>query len=221
MCDGHGGTQVAETVAEMFPRLMANGCCLTEAFSRVEEVVCGMLSTLFRRPSLVGTTLTAVEISHGKYLKVAHVGDSRAVLIDRMGVATTLTRDHSPNRPDETRRIEKAGGGVLQGRVNGVLAVSRAIGDTALKSVVSAEPELLDYTLSPGDQLVVLGTDGLWDLVSDAEVAAFLRSRPRAPHSVAVPLDLCDSATGLVELAVSRGSKDDTSVVLIDIRNSL
>lgn len=50
--------------------------------------------------------------------------------------AEELTRDHHPGRDDEKARIEAAGGFVrLWGvpRVNGILAVSRSIGDIHLK----------------------------------------------------------------------------------------
>lgn len=216
VCDGHGGIEASEKVANLFPVAMERGCEMKDAFARMDAEVC----TMTGRPAFVGTTLTAVEVRRGSYLKVAHVGDSRAMLIDSRGREITLTRDHSPTRPDETKRIELAGGGVLNGRVNGVLAVSRAIGDTALKSVVISEPEELEYALGKDDQLLVLASDGLWDHVSGAEVGNYIKSRGLKVGAVAVPNDLQSAANGLVELAISRGSTDDTSVVLVDLRHS-
>lgn len=142
------------------------------------------------------------------------------MLIDSTGNPITLIEDHCPTRRDELARIERNGGGVINGRVNGVLAVSRAIGDTALKKVVSAVPEQLDYQLDRNDQLVVVATDGLWDMISATDVAAFIKSFPLAPGSIAVPADLDKVANALVEKAIARGSRDDTSVVLIDVRAS-
>lgn len=218
MCDGHGGDEASALVAARFAALLVQaGGSLANAFAAVDNEICAAQ----RKPSFLGSTLTAVIVEKGKSLNVAHVGDSRAMLVDGEGRAITLTRDHSPHRQDEVRRIEKAGGGVLQGRVNGVLAVSRALGDTALKSVVIAEPEELQYSLRGNEQILVLASDGLWDLVSDSEVASFLRSLPLSKGAVAVPRDLKEAAEGLVELAVKRGSKDDTSVVLVDLRAKL
>lgn len=220
MCDGHGGEShvgatASERVAHVLPKLLAQGCPVKDAFERVDRIVCDMFTT----KCCVGTTVALVHIKRRRTLSVAHVGDSRVMLIDADGSAITLTEDHSPNRPDELARIEREGGGVIHGRVNGVLAVSRAVGDTALKNVVPALPEESEYHLGRNDQLIVLATDGLWDMVSAKEVASFLKSLPLAPGSTSVPLDLAKAAEALVDKAVSRGSRDDTSVVLVDIRN--
>lgn len=69
-------------------------------------------------------------------------GDSRAVL-SRAGRAIDLSVDHKPQAPSERQRIESSGGFYVcpQGRLNGELGVSRAIGDFHLK--------LPDQLLSP------------------------------------------------------------------------
>merc|ERR1712057_51087 len=80
----------------------------------------------------------------------ANCGDSRALLC-RDGKAIALSVDHKPDREDETKRIEDAGGFVSSRRVLGRLAVSRAFGDEEYKvvpeisnargSLIIAEPE--------------------------------------------------------------------------------
>lgn len=67
-------------------------------------------------------------------LYVASCGDCRAVL-SRAGVASDLSEDHKPSRVDEHQRIVRAGGWVHNGRLNGVLAVSRAFGDLEYKTL--------------------------------------------------------------------------------------
>ena len=64
----------------------------------------------------------------------ANCGDSRAVL-SRSGKAFFSTLDHKPINPTEKERIQKAGGSVMIQRVNGSLAVSRALGDYEYKQV--------------------------------------------------------------------------------------
>lgn len=59
---------------------------------------------------------------------VANIGDSRAVL-SRDDTAVPLSTDHKPDVPTEKNRIEKAGGFVKLGRVNGTLSLSRSFGD--------------------------------------------------------------------------------------------
>lgn len=62
-------------------------------------------------------------------------GDSRCVL-SRKGIAVDLSVDHTPQLEGENSRIVKAGGRVtMDGRVNGGLNLSRAIGDHAYKTV--------------------------------------------------------------------------------------
>ena len=70
-----------------------------------------------------------------------------------------LTRDHHPDREDERRRVEAAGGYVLEWagvyRVNGELALSRAIGDVPFKRLVcnllsSFSPIMYNLPVSQG-----------------------------------------------------------------------
>lgn len=71
----------------------------------------------------------------GKDLYVANAGDSRCVVC-RNGKAIEMSLDHKPEDEEETQRIEKAGGKItLDGRVNGGLNLSRAIGDHTYKKV--------------------------------------------------------------------------------------
>ena len=93
-----------------------------------------------------------VAVVRGDKLVVANAGDSRAVLC-RRGEAIDLSRDHKPTDEDERARIMKAGGFVSEGRVNGSLALSRAIGDLEYKrsktlpardQIVTAYPELTE-----------------------------------------------------------------------------
>ena len=58
----------------------------------------------------------------------ANAGDSRTVICE-YGNATEMSKDHKPDLPEERSRIIRAGGEVVEGRVNGMLALSRAIGD--------------------------------------------------------------------------------------------
>ena len=64
----------------------------------------------------------------------ANAGDSRTVICER-GLAVDLSKDHKPDLPEERSRIVKSGGEVIDGRVNGMLALSRAIGDFDYKPI--------------------------------------------------------------------------------------
>lgn len=81
---------------------------------------------------------------------IGHVGDCRAVLSDD-GVATQLTEDHKASNMYEKLRIEDAGGWISNGRVNGALGVSRAIGDIQFKNFTDNQAlhQSLEYSHSP------------------------------------------------------------------------
>ena len=78
-----------------------------------------------------GSTATTV-LMLGQRAYCCNVGDSRTVL-SRAGRAIALSSDHKPTREDEAARIKAAGGFIINKRVMGELAVSRAFGDSDFK----------------------------------------------------------------------------------------
>ncbi|BAF19679.1 Os06g0526700 [Oryza sativa Japonica Group] len=113
-----------------------------------------------------GSTAVAA-ILIGNRLYVANVGDSRAVAL-KAGKAVPLSEDHKPNKKDERKRIEDAGGIVVSDdiwRVDGILAVSRAFGNRLMKRYVKAEPNIQEKVVDEGLEYLVLATDGLWDVM--------------------------------------------------------
>lgn len=131
-----------------------------------------------------GTTAVAAFIMPNKII-FANCGDSRALICSNKSVRFA-TYDHKPYNEEERKRIENAGGSVMIQRVNGSLAVSRALGDYDYKNVsglspteqlVSAEPDLTIIDRSEDDEFVILACDGVWDVMSNEEVAMYIHSR--------------------------------------------
>ncbi|RWW11023.1 hypothetical protein GW17_00025397 [Ensete ventricosum] len=172
----------------------------------------------------VGSTAVVAVVGPTRIV-VANCGDSRAVLC-RGGVPVPLSFDHKPDRPDELSRIEAAGGRVIYwegARVLGVLAMSRAIGDSYLKPYVTSEPEVTVTERSEEDECLILGSDGLWDVVTNDMACHVARMCLRASAPARVPGDrrdgaCSDAATLLTKLALARGSEDNVSVVVVDLR---
>ncbi|KAK7816941.1 putative protein phosphatase 2c 2, partial [Quercus suber] len=168
-------------------------------------------------------------------LYVANVGDCRVVL-SRKGVAKALRKDHRLTREDERLRIENTNlilfslslfksksieitYNILQGgfvhcqngiwRAQGLLAVSRAIGDLHLKEWIISELEIKRLRLTSDCQFLIMFSDGLWDKVNDQEaVDVVLREK-----------NLLMSCKKLVDMSSSRGSMDDITVMVIDLLN--
>ncbi|KAL3692245.1 hypothetical protein R1sor_005896 [Riccia sorocarpa] len=206
--DGHGGRQAADFAAE---HLVHNIIDAIEKSDRSEgymeaAVRTGYLTTdaEFLKKGVSSGASCVTALMRDGYMVVANAGDCRAVL-SRAGIAQALTIDHRAGREDEKSRIEKLGGYVdnLTGtwRVQGVLAVSRGIGDLHLKEWISAEPEVQKLQITPDCEFLILASDGLWDAVSNQEAVDFARSTLQNAASVSAPV----SDTGRVasELAAT------------------
>jgi protein phosphatase PTC1 len=72
-------------------------------------------------------------------------------------------------------------------RVNGVLAVSRALGDGSLHPYVSAEPYVSATPLEEGDTMLILACDGVWDVLSDQDAVDLLAGQTD-PQAAAIML---------------------------------
>jgi len=143
-----------------------------------------------------------VALIHGNTLLVANAGDSRCVL-SRRGRAVALSADHKPEDEPERSRIQRAGGVVTHdGRVNGGLNLSRALGDHAYKQntqleaseqMISAIPDIQKIELEAGDDFVVLACDGIWNSKTNQQVVDFVRPRlHKAGHSPKALSHICE-----------------------------
>ncbi|CAL8243492.1 unnamed protein product [Lota lota] len=132
-----------------------------------------------------GTT-AVVALIRGKQLIVANAGDSRCVVSEH-GKAVDMSYDHKPEDELELARIKNAGGKVtMDGRVNGGLNLSRAIGDHFYKrnknlppeeQMISAMPDVKVLTLHDDHDFMVIACDGIWNVLSSQEVVDFVSER--------------------------------------------
>lgn len=213
--DGASSTNVDESCPLTAENMEA---ALTKAFHMADEAF-GSLGG-YESLALVGTT-AVVALVGGRTITVANCGDSRAVLC-RNGIALPLTDDHKAGREDETARVEAAGGQILfwNGvRVMGLLAVSRAIGDHSLRPYVIPEPEVTVLRRHPSDEMLIIATDGLWDVMNNQEACTLakkclVRARQRGSSRENAARV---AATVLTRAAVDRGSRDNVTVVIVDL----
>lgn len=83
-------------------------------------------------------------------------------IFSRAGKGIRLTYDHKASDQSEIDRIQSTGGFVVMARVNGILAVSRSLGDRAMKPYVSGEPYTTRTELTEEDTHVILACDGVF-----------------------------------------------------------
>lgn len=136
-------------------------------------------------------------------LHVANVGDAR-VVVSHKQKAMRLSRDHRAEDPSEIQRIQRCGGLVFKSRVLGILAVSRSLGDHGLKEFVSGKPHTTSFHGATAGDFVVIACDGLWDVMADEEVVAFVNNV--ASKESAAQL--------LIDEAIRRKSADNITVVV-------
>ncbi|XP_042759602.1 protein phosphatase 1L isoform X3 [Panthera onca] len=163
-----------------------------------------------------GTTCLIALLSD-KDLTVANVGDSRGVLCDKDGNAIPLSHDHKPYQLKERKRIKRAGGFISfngSWRVQGILAMSRSLGDYPLKNlnVVIPDPDILTFDLDKlQPEFMILASDGLWDAFSNEEAVRFIKERLDEPHF---------GAKSIVLQSFYRGCPDNITVMVVKFRNS-
>ncbi|CAI8601577.1 unnamed protein product [Vicia faba] len=208
--DGHGGSQTAEYLRNnLFKNLSSHPdfikdtkTAIVEAFKQTD--IDYLNEEKGHQRDAGSTASTAVLL--GDRILVANVGDSR-VVASRAGLAVPLSIDHKPDRSDERRRIEQAGGFVLWAgtwRVGGVLAVSRAFGDKFLRPYVVADPEIQEEGIEGVDFLIV-ASDGLWNVISNNEAVSLVQNITDAEAA----------SKALIKEAYTRGSSDNITCVVV------
>lgn len=132
-----------------------------------------------------GNTIAIPESTHARLkgtatrqrvLYTANVGDARIILC-RAGKALRLSYDHKGSDENEGKRIANAGGLILNNRVNGVLAVTRALGDSYMKDLVTGHPYTTETVIQPElDEFIIIACDGVSSHTEQRSILVVLRS---------------------------------------------
>ncbi|CAF1067072.1 unnamed protein product, partial [Brachionus calyciflorus] len=161
--DGHGGSGVAQYAGKHLHNIILNHSLYNSDMLEDEDM----------RDEQAGTTAICVVLKDGK-IYCGNAGDSRAIASVN-GQVQQLSFDHKPNNELESKRIRDAGGWVTFNRVNGSLALSRALGDFVYKQnneknpedqIVTANPDVEIQELTPDHEFLVLACDGIWDVLT-------------------------------------------------------
>lgn len=183
--DGHGGAGVAQFAGEKVASILKQQKSFQDG-NLSQALIDTFLATdeeLLKDPILKndhsGCTATSILISQlQKLLVCGNSGDSRTVL-STGGIAKAMSYDHKPTLASEKSRIIAADGFVEMDRVNGNLALSRAIGDFEFKSndtlgpyeqIVTCVPDIIEHKLNyDNDEFIILACDGIWDCLTSQE----------------------------------------------------
>ncbi|KAI0243979.1 Protein phosphatase 2C 2 [Massospora cicadina] len=174
-----------------------------------------------------GCTAVCTLFTSDNRIFCGNAGDSRAILSVN-GSVKELSFDHKPQNTDEYARICNAGGYVEYGRVNGNLALSRAIGDfefkqnlrlSAEEQAVTSNPDITEHMIAEEDEFVVIACDGIWDCMSSQDVISFVREH------VVQGLDLKQICEKLMDNCLAPASDcgglgcDNMTVLIVAILN--
>uniref|UniRef100_A0A8C5DYL6 PH domain leucine-rich repeat-containing protein phosphatase 1-like n=1 Tax=Gouania willdenowi TaxID=441366 RepID=A0A8C5DYL6_GOUWI len=140
-------------------------------------------------------------------LKTANVGRCQAVLC-RDGKAVQLSTVHTVRDDDEYQRIRQHNAIVTEdNKVGGVTECTRIMGYSFLCPSVTPRPHVSTVTLTPQDEFFLLGSSGLWEVLSPCEAVEAVRNVP----------DSLAAAKKLVTLAQSYGCSESLSAVVVKL----
>ncbi|XP_065215703.1 probable protein phosphatase CG10417 [Planococcus citri] len=209
----------------------------TEEDESDEEDTIDLFSDGSANPGAESGCTAVVALIKNDTLYVANAGDSRCVIC-KDGKAVDMSEDHKPEDEPERARIEKAGGKVTDdGRVNGGLNLSRALGDHSYKrnttltnkeQMIIALPDIRTCKLEPDVEFIVLACDGIWNSMTSQEVVDFIKPRIQSNQKLSsiceelfdaclAPCKMCDGTgcdnmTCIIVKVRQEGDNDETNV---------
>jgi len=239
--DGHGGNQVAGFIKTYLAVELANAFAAEEGDAEKplsDKVLKKTIEATFQRldsriatelPGIYDGSAAVVLLVNAEMVFCVNLGDSAAYLCriaedGEMQPIPLQMRQHKCWMMKEKERILRAGGAVENGRINGVLEVSRSFGDISLKKYgVLCTPEYMKFKVDPTkDKFILLGCDGFWSNWTAAEALAHAQEvveieKERAERDEE-PVDLKECCRELVRHVIEeKKSQDNVSAMLLEL----
>lgn len=253
VCDGHGGTEIVSRISKneckclpmlikklneetkKYHKRFQTACSLKECILPIPLLKKIIIESIFlidrgfydeykKKPHNAGSTLVLLMINvYSRQFAFATIGDSRCVWSVNSKIFSTS--DHKPDLPSEKKRIEEAGFKVSKdNRVDGILAMSRALGDFSLKKnktknlsydpitgPVSIVPDLFFGRLSLQDasqSVFILACDGVWDVLNASEAVEVVKKSLHQKKE-------SDPAQDLVRLSLLKKTTDNVTAFVV------
>jgi len=216
--DGHGGKAVSNYLKKYLPAFYTNKIDVfnkTKDFTKYTYNTYNSLQDNLKKlhpkaAEYCGSTACIAIHATNNILWIVNVGDSRAILCDKNGIAKQLSFDHKPNVIDEKNRIEKLGGKITfdgnDWRIKS-LSLSRAFGDLDCAPYVTHHPDIFKYKINSNDKFIIIACDGLWDVVNNQLAIDFVKNLLLKNIQV-------NYAKELALFSYSRGSGDNITVIV-------
>lgn len=232
--DGHGGESTSHKAASELSHILYNTLSSLNLKSIDDSLIKKLIKQVFidydiklfssNQHIYVGTTVTIViHLKSINTLYFVNLGDSRTIFIKPQGKNTNSyevileTTDHTAKSTPEIQRIVKAGGFVNNGKLNGSLGPSRALGDFEFKintdgtynssnPILSPIPDVFSANYESG--ILVLASDGLWDVVTSSNVVNIVEQNIN---------NISNIRTDLITKAIQEKSHDNITVMVIFI----
>ncbi|XP_033107668.1 integrin-linked kinase-associated serine/threonine phosphatase 2C-like [Anneissia japonica] len=238
--DGHGGARASKFAAnklhthiiQKFPKTDVVSLdkevkrCLIDSFKLTDEQFLKEASANKPNWKDGSTAICVLVVNNALY--IANIGDSKALLCrfneeSKNDHFLPLSKDHNPTDYEERMRIQKAGGTVRNGRVMGILEVSRSLGDGRFKHCgITCIPDVKKCQLTEKDRFLILACDGLWKGFTIEGALEFINNKIKADEAGDKPDEDVDSklemaCSRLAAEAIRRGSSDNVTVMLVSI----
>ena len=205
--DGHGGSKSAEicknNITEIFTNNLQKNAnnlqqCFYDTFNELDDLC------LKNGCIEIGNTATVVYIDD-KNLYCGNVGDSSAVIVSGDEVIKITYIDRCEDI-EEKNRILKAGGKIINKKIDDILSVTRAIGDFDLKhkGLINI-PHLFIKDIIYSDRYVIMASDGVWDVLTNEMLLNIVNTCKNCN-------DICMK---IINISINLGSHDNISCIVI------
>jgi serine/threonine protein phosphatase PrpC len=220
--DGHGGDFVSEYLKVNTLKEFRECLCKNDINHLVNSTQKTLLKKYSNESGECGSTLLVIRLKKNKkQLEVINLGDSKAMLAYG-SKSIDLNPEHKPTDKYEQIRITLEGGEVEYDssddvhRVEGY-AVSRSMGDTNYP-IISQRPYKSLLKIPSNSKFVVLGSDGLWDVMNNKDVYNFIEEKIKKIKNINKfenQKKVSNLAYSLGQHAIKKGSQDNVSVFVI------
>jgi len=221
--DGHNGSKCSHYLSKEIPKLIVQNIKSLhrnsiDTFKEISKTIDEQICSVLRKDDDPSGSTGVILLYDGKkrLLTVANVGDSMCVL-SRAGRAVMTHTMHRLDSIAERTRVEKSGGLIINNRVNGILAITRAYGDVPFKDStdsitngpIISVPEIYTEIITPGTEFGILACDGLWDVITPQNAVNFVRKK------LNMKCNLKEITRLLTLEALREGSIDNVTIAII------